>query len=110
MLTNKTLNLSVNLQIVELKGFKEKSLGAILTKKSAALFFNTRFGIHTFFIKRKLDVVILDNKGRVVKFKEALAPNSLFLWNPKYSNVLELPFGIIKKLKLKNGHILIFNL
>lgn len=110
MLTNKTLNLSVNLQVVELKSFKEKSLGAIFSKKSAALFFNTRFGIHTFFMKHPLDIIVFDKKGEVVKFKENLAPNSFFFWDFKYSNVLELPFGIIKKLKLKKGHILIFNL
>lgn len=67
------------------------------------IFLRTRFGIHTFFLKFPIDVLILDEKNRIVAIKQNLKPFRLFFWNPTYSRVLELPPGTIHALKLHPG-------
>ncbi|MBI3985187.1 MAG: DUF192 domain-containing protein [Candidatus Levybacteria bacterium] len=109
MLKNITLGVSTDLKVIQLKSLWDKTFGAIRFKDKI-LSFKTRFGIHSFFLKAPLDVVILDKEKRVVKIKENLLPNRLFFWNPKHSQVLELPSGFIEKLRLKVGHIVEFTL
>lgn len=86
----------------------QKSRGLIGKKKPEAITFQTRFGIHTFGVRFGIDVLILDSKYKVVVLKKSLNPNSLFLWNPKYSTVVELPEGSIEKSKTKLGDELLF--
>lgn len=110
VLKNKTLGLVLNTELIHLRGFKDKTLGAIFFGKKNILYLETRFGIHTFFVNFPLDLIILDKNNRVKKIKENLGPNRIFLWNPKYFKVFELPAGSIKALKLNVGSILEFNL
>jgi uncharacterized membrane protein (UPF0127 family) len=97
----------LNIKIRKLENI-DKLLG-VIKYKDAGVFFNTRLGIHTFFVKTNLDLVILDKK-KVVCLKKNLKPNRIFLWNPKFSKVLELPAGSIDNLNLKLGNILKFTL
>lgn len=78
-----------------------------LLKKSnpRSLLFKTRFGIHTLGLKKAIDIIILDNNFRVVKLGISVKPNQFFFWNPKFSLVLELPEGTIKKTKTQIGDI-----
>ena len=76
------------LKVKKLSNIQDKSLGKI-KYKDENIFFNTRFGIHTFGIKEKIVVVILDNDFKIKIIKEVL-PNRLFFWNIKYKNVIEL--------------------
>lgn len=110
MLKNENDNLSIDLRIIKLKGLVSKSIGEISYKNPEALLIETRFGIHTFFVNFPLDIIVLDRKNRVRKIKENLPPNRFFFWNPKYSKILELPIGSIRKLNLKLENILEFNL
>lgn len=64
------------------------------------LIFDTRYGIHTFFMKTPIDVLILNEKHGVVKMKKGLLPNKLFLYSPKYKTVVEMPNGSIKKYQI----------
>ncbi len=109
MFKNKTLSISTDLKVIHLESIKDKAFGAIRFKDQI-LSFKTRLGIHSFFLKIPLDIVILNKEKRVVKLKENLLPNKLFFWNPQYFSVLELPSGFIRKLKLELGHIVEFNL
>lgn len=79
--------------------FVDQVLGLHRKSNPRSLVFYTRFGIHTFFLKTPIDVVILNNKNQIVKIKENLQPNKLFLWNPKYWTIIELPKGTIHKSK-----------
>ena len=63
----------------------------------------TRWGIHTFFMKDSIDVVILDPKNHISVLKRSLKPWRMFVWNPMLETVLELPKGTIDKLDLKKG-------
>ncbi|MDO8270214.1 MAG: DUF192 domain-containing protein [Candidatus Levybacteria bacterium] len=86
-----------------LKSMEEKTAGLLGTTKPKTVFFTTRFGIHTFFMKYPIDIVILDAKSRVVGLRENLRPNRIFAWNPLHKNVLEMPHGSIRNLKIKIG-------
>lgn len=90
------------------QNFLDKAFGLLLQSNPRVLFFETRLGIHTFFMRDKIDVVILDNHNRVVDLKINLAPNRIFVWDPKFSLVLELPSGTIIKSKTEIGDIISF--
>lgn len=91
----------IRLTVKEALGIKERIIGLIGEKKPIALLLKTHFGIHTFGLKFPIDVLILNNKNIVVSLKKGLRPNRIFLWNPKYEKVLELPSGTIKKNEIK---------
>lgn len=96
----------IKIKAKKLHSWKEKSEGLLTSKKPVAIYFKTHFGIHTFFMKYPIDVAIVDSDGKVVACKESLTPNKLYLWNPVYNGVLEMPQGNIKKLKIKKGSLI----
>jgi uncharacterized protein len=99
-------NVMLKLSVREVKNLKEKVQGLIGEEKPAAIMLRTRFGIHTFGVKFPIDVLILDKANKVMSVKENLKPNRIFLWNPKYKKVLELPGGMIKKKTIKISDVI----
>lgn len=95
----------ITLFVKNTKNIKEKIIGLIGKEKPEALMIKTHFGIHTFGLKFPIDVLILNKKNKVVAMRKNLQPNRIFLWNPVYEKVLELPAGTIdkKRIKLKNA-------
>lgn len=93
----------ITIKVHFIKSFAGKLVGLLGSEKAHAIYFKTRFGIHTFGMKFAIDVIILDKENKVVKIKENLMPNKLFFWNPKFDNVIELSVGEIKKHKIKVG-------
>src|SRR5258708_15416835 len=91
----------VTLQVKLLKTYAEKSLGLLPAKKAHPVLIKTRYGIHTFGMKYAIDVLVLDNNDKVVKLAKNLKPNRIFLWNPRYNTVAELPVGAINKYNIK---------
>ncbi len=77
----------------------DRLFGLLIRSNPRSLLFQTRFGIHTFFLKESILVLVLDDDFKVIKLK-TLAPNRLFFWHPKYQWVLELPSGLSKKISL----------
>lgn len=108
VIKNETKKTVLSNNAIIANSFKQKAFGLILEKKADAMIFQTRFGIHTFFMKQPIDVLVLDNLKKVVKIKENLKPNSIFLWNPKYDLVIELPKETVKKIKIEIGNIVNF--
>lgn len=80
-----------------------KIKGLLGTNQPYALLLKTRWGIHTFGMHYAIDVIILDKTNKIVNLKQNLKPNQVFVWNPKYDTVLELPEGYIREKKLKIG-------
>ena len=76
-----------------------KLKGVMFQKTVIPIYLETRFGIHTFFVRSPICVLILD-KGNIVRYKKAVKPWRMFFWNPKYSRVIELPVKF-KSPKLK---------
>jgi uncharacterized membrane protein (UPF0127 family) len=73
------------------KTWKQKTFGLILAKKGSSMLFKTRSGIHTFFMKYPIDVLVLDKDSKVVDLKHELKPNRIFIWNVKYDTIIEFP-------------------
>jgi uncharacterized protein len=94
-------NCVIKISVKEAENLKEKIQGLIGKNKPQALMLKTHFGIHTFGLKFPIDVLILNNENKVVSMKENLKPNRIFLWNPKYEKVIELPQGTINKKGVK---------
>lgn len=88
------------------RGFWDRVLGLINPKNPRNLMFETRYGIHTFFLKEAIDVLVLSGNLRVVKTKQSLAPGRLFFWHPRHCRVLELPEGAILKFRVSVGDTL----
>lgn len=80
----------------------DQIFGLLNKNNPRALVFRTRFGIHTFGLQQPIDVLVLDQNNKVVKIKQSLKPNKIFLWNPKYNIVVELPAN--KTLKTAIGN------
>jgi len=85
------------------KSFFDKAFGLLIPSNPRNMLFKTRFGIHTFFMKENIDLIVLDKKNRVVSLKINVKPNRIFLWNPRFDTILELPNGTIKKSKTEIG-------
>lgn len=96
-LKNKTTGKIITKDLKIAKSFLDRFLGLLIKSNPRFLLFKTRFGIHTFFLKEPIDVLVLDKNMRVVTFKPNLKPNRLFFWNPTHNTLIELPEGIIKK-------------
>lgn len=86
----------------------EISLGLHWLNNPPELLFKTRFGIHTLFLKKPIDVIVLSDKFRIMRIQQNLKPNHFFFWNPRYKWVLELPVGAIKKSHTQLGDQLNF--
>lgn len=91
----------VTLSVKKASNLKEKIQGLIGREKPYGLMLKTHFGIHTFGVKFPIDVLILNNSNTVVALKQNLIPNRIFLWNPVYEKVIELPAETIKKMAIK---------
>jgi len=91
----------IKLSVKEVRNLKERIQGLIGRKRSLTLLIKTHFGIHTFGVKFPIDVLILNNENNVVSMREHLRPNRVFLWNPMYEKVIELPAGTIEKKQIK---------
>lgn len=72
-------------------------------QKIKPVYFETRFGVHTFFVQKPIDVLVLDKNFRVKVIRENLQPWKIFIWNPKYFRVLEFSSGFINKNKIKTN-------
>ena len=74
-----------------------KTKGLLDDISPRALFFETRWGIHTFGMRFPIDVLVCDRAWRVRAMREALPPKRFFFWNPVLFRVFELPAGTIRE-------------
>lgn len=93
----------ITITVKQATTWKDKIIGLIGKDTPTSLYFETRWGIHTFGLKKPIDIVILDSQDRIQVIKSHLKPNRILLWNPKYFRVVELPVDEIKRLKLHIG-------
>lgn len=105
-LKNQTTGKIICRDLKKCESFTDRMFGLLIPSNPRNLLFKTRFGIHSFFLKEPIDVLILDPQMKIVKLKQNLKPDRLFFWNPKYLQVLELSSGTIKKFNIKPGQSL----
>jgi len=101
-------NLSQKTVLAKQYSFK-KALGKIkglLGKNEAeTIVFKTRFGIHTFFLRFPIDLIVLDHKG-VVRLAKTVRPNRIIFWNIGFQDVIELPLGTLRRTRTKIGDVI----
>lgn len=90
------------IKVKKLENIIDKLIGLSFNKDISAVYFQTRWGIHTFFVNQAIDVFICDDKFRVRKIVRNLRPWKILFWNPKYDNVIEAATNhtIFKSIKL----------
>lgn len=93
---NKTKNIVLAENVQALRSFAEKSKGLLGAVVPRAVFFETRWGIHTVGMRFPIDVLILDENFCVKKIARNLLPNRFLFWNPRYKKVVELPYGSLQ--------------
>ena len=86
----------------------DKTLGLLKSDINKTFILQTRFGIHTFGMKKEIDIIIINKHKKIVKMKQSLQPNRIFLWNPQFDLVIELPKKSIEKSKSEIGDTLSF--
>lgn len=106
IIINTTRNTLLGNDVRVARGFDEKARGLLDSVGQSSIFFQTRWGIHTFGMKFAIDCVVLDDKLKVAAICESMKPNRFFFWWPWYENVLELPAGTISKTRTEVGDIL----
>lgn len=102
IIKNITRKTTLTKQLKVANSFKDRSLGLLNPKNPRSLLIKTRFGIHTLFLKSTIDVIILDRNLYVKKLK-TLHPNRIFVYNPAFQTIIELPSNTIKKSKTQLG-------
>lgn len=102
MIKNLSKKTIISAQIKQKSGIS-KIFGLIGREEPEAIIFKTRFGIHTFFLKFPIDILVLDKNNNIASLKEGLKPWMVFFWNIKYDTLVELPAGSIKKSKTQRG-------
>jgi uncharacterized membrane protein (UPF0127 family) len=107
LIENQTRNTMVASDAIIAKNIFQKALGLLLHSSAVPLVLKTRFGIHTFFLRYEIDVLILDSTNRVVDMNPYMKSWRIFTWNPNYSLVLELPGGRIGESKTQIGDQLV---
>lgn len=109
MIINQTKNTIISKQLVQKTGI-EKFIGLIGKERYEAIIIKTRFGIHTFFLKLPIDLLVIDKNKKVVLLKKGVKPGRIVIWNIKYDTVIELPAGSLEKSKTQKGDLLKINL
>lgn len=92
----------ISVKALKATSWKDKMWGLMFRDLIIPLYFETRFGIHTFFVKAPIFVLIIDAKDRVVSIRR-VNPWRIYFWNPQYSRVLELPIDYPGLSKIKKG-------
>ena len=59
-------------------------------------------GIHTFFMKENIDVILTDQKNKILHIIKDLKPNKIILPKKNIYYTYELPTGNIKNLKIND--------
>ena len=110
ILYNNTQKTTLSRDLKKAFSLSDSALGLLKPSNPRSMLFETRFGIHTFFMKKAIDVIVMDKHFTVQKLHSSLKPFRIYFWNPIYPYVIELPSGTINKSKTSKGDILkLFN-
>ena len=121
MLYNKTKKQKISDTFKLCTSFFSKSTGLMFStqkkiKNTALVFaFNkpVQFSFHMFFVFYPIDLILLDDKKRVIELKKNFNPFSVYFPQNKYSFAVEASRGAIaenKKEKISIGDELLFNI
>jgi uncharacterized membrane protein (UPF0127 family) len=99
---NITRNTIISKDLEIAKSLFQRFFGLLDKGNPSSLLFKTRFGIHTFGINYPIDVMVVGKSNKVTVLK-SVNPYNIFIYNPKFNLVLELPHGSIKRSNTRLG-------
>lgn len=102
ILKNESKQTIVTKNLKEAQSIIDKIFGLLRKSNPRSLLFKTRFGIHTFFLKEPIDVLVL-NKNWLVAKTATVKPNRILIYNPTHEIVIELPNQSILKSNTEIG-------
>ena len=102
ILKNLTRNSIISTDLKAADSPIDKFFGLLKKSNPRSLLFQTRLGMHTFFLKNSIDIIILD-RNLTIRKASSVKPNKLFFYSPQYPYVVELPNGTIIKSKTEIG-------
>ncbi len=86
-----------DIYIHECKSFFDRFMGFMgKTNIDYGLLFNHCSSIHTFFMKEKIDVIMLDKDNTILYIFENLGKNKIILPKKNVSKTIELPVNYFK--------------
>ena len=91
-----------NIEIKNCYKFKDKFKGLMFKKNINYGIKMKCNGIHTFFMKENIDVILTDKKGKILYIIKNLKPNRIILPKKNVYYTYELPPNNIKNLKLND--------
>ena len=87
----------INIKIIECNTFKSKLMG-LMFKKNINYGLKIRCnGIHTFFMRENIDVILTDRNNNILYTYECIKPNRIILPKRNIYYTYELPQGTLKK-------------
>lgn len=88
------------MEIKEAKTFTQKLKGLMFQKKfDYILKFKTN-GIHTFFMKTNIDVILTDKNGKIMYIYRNLKPNKIILPKKGVKYTFEMPVNYLNNKKI----------
>jgi len=94
-------NKSIPLKVAN--NFWSKFKGFMFKKNiNYALLFKKCNGIHTFFMKEEIDVILTDKENKILYLYPNLKKNKIIMPKKNVYNTYELPKGSINKLKVND--------
>ena len=88
------------MKIIEAKTFFQKLKGLMFQKEfDYILIFKTN-GIHTFFMKTNIDVILTDKSNKILYIYKNLKPNKIIPPKRKVKYTYEMPVNYINKVKI----------
>jgi hypothetical protein len=107
MIQNVTKNTALAKNCRICRNFFTRGIGLMFARKltPTVLAFEkkTIASIHTFFVRHSLDVLFLNDAGKVVDLVKGLSPSNIYTPKQKAMFVVELPTGTIARSKTKLG-------
>jgi uncharacterized membrane protein (UPF0127 family) len=97
ILTNQTRHTTVSTDCQIANSFMDRLLGLLRPTSPQSLIFFTRWGIHTFFMTKSIDILVLDQKWAVVKVTHSFPANQFYFYPPQYRIIIELPDGALAR-------------
>ena len=81
-----------NLNIKEVKSFKDRLIGLMFKKNiNYGLLFNNCKSIHTFFMKEEIDIVATDKNDNIIKTYKEVKPWKILIAPKGTKKIYELP-------------------
>ncbi len=90
----------INMQIIEAKTFFQKLKGLMFQKEFNYILKIKTNGIHTFFMKIPIDVILTDKNNKILYIYKNLKPNKIIMPKRKVKYTYEIPINKINKTKI----------